>query len=48
MCAAEERFLAAVLGGKVERTLHLLGGDAACQYKVRFPREGESAATESA
>ena len=48
ICAAEERFLAAVLGGKVERKLHLLGGDAACQYQVRFPREGEPASTETA
>lgn len=47
ICAAEERFLAAVLGGKVERKLHLLGGDAACQYQVRFPQEGEPASTET-
>jgi len=36
ICAAEERFLHRVLGAKVERKLHLLAGDAACQYKVRF------------
>jgi DeoR family suf operon transcriptional repressor len=39
ICAAEERFLADVLGGTVKRKLHLLGGDAACQYQVRFAGE---------
>ena len=48
VCAAEERFLAEVLGGKVERKLHLLGGDAACQYQVRFPREQATDSPENA
>lgn len=45
VCAAEERFLGAVLGAKVERKLHLLGGDAACQYRVQFgnPDSAETA-----
>jgi predicted ArsR family transcriptional regulator len=46
ICAAEERFLAQVLGGTVERKLHLLRGDAACQYQVRFAREQATDATE--
>lgn len=46
ICAAEERFLAEVLGGRVERKLHLLSGDAACQYQVRFPREQATDSTE--
>ena len=36
ICAAEERFLKQVLGANVERKLHLLKGDSACQYMVRF------------
>lgn len=47
ICAAEERFLAQVLGGKVERKLHLLVGDAACQYQVRFAREQAPDSTET-
>lgn len=39
LCAAEERFLAAVLGGTVERQRHMLGGCTACEYKVKFPQE---------
>lgn len=47
ICAAEARFLETVLGGTVERRLHLLEGDAACEYKVRFPREAEADSTET-
>ena len=39
LCAAEERFLAAVLGGTVERKRHMLGGCGACEYNVQFPQE---------
>jgi DeoR family transcriptional regulator, suf operon transcriptional repressor len=36
ICATEARFLADVLGAKVERTGHILAGCPACEYKVRF------------
>ncbi|MEP6687643.1 MAG: hypothetical protein ABJC36_04790, partial [Gemmatimonadales bacterium] len=36
LCAAEARFLAAVVGGEVERRQHILSGCGACQYHVRF------------
>ena len=36
VCAAEERAVARVLGGTVERRRHLLAGDGACEYHVRF------------
>ena len=39
VCAAEERFLASVLGGMIERRSHMLQGCGACEYKVRFPQE---------
>lgn len=39
VCAAEERFLASVLGGTVERRSHMLEGCGGCEYKVRFPQE---------
>lgn len=39
VCAAEERFLASVLGGTVERRSHMLQGCGGCEYKVRFPQE---------
>ena len=39
ICAAEERFLAIMLGGTIERQSHMLGGCHACEYKVRFPQE---------
>ena len=39
VCAAEERFLASVLGGTVERRSHMLHGCGGCEYKVRFPQE---------
>ena len=39
VCAAEQRFLASVLGGTVERRSHMLEGCGGCEYKVRFPQE---------
>jgi DeoR family suf operon transcriptional repressor len=36
ICAAEARFLAAVLGAEVERQEHILSGCSACEYRVRF------------
>lgn len=36
VCAAEERFLANVLGAEVERRSHILEGCSACSYHVRF------------
>jgi DeoR family suf operon transcriptional repressor len=47
ICAAEARFLAAVLGAQVDRQSHILSGCSACEYKVRFgsqgrPGEGQS------
>jgi DeoR family transcriptional regulator, suf operon transcriptional repressor len=36
ICAAEARFLAAVLGAEVDRREHILSGCSACEYKVRF------------
>src|SRR3954469_6439882 len=36
ICAAEARFLAAVLGADVDRHEHILSGCSACEYRVRF------------
>jgi DeoR family suf operon transcriptional repressor len=36
ICAAEARFLAAVLGADVDRHGHILSGCSACEYRVRF------------
>ena len=36
ICAAEARFLAAVLGAEVDRQEHILSGCSACEYRVRF------------
>jgi DeoR family transcriptional regulator, suf operon transcriptional repressor len=36
ICAAEARFLAAVLGAEVDRQQHILSGCSACEYRVRF------------
>jgi DeoR family suf operon transcriptional repressor len=36
ICAAEARFLAAVLGAQVDRHEHILSGCSACEYRVRF------------
>jgi predicted ArsR family transcriptional regulator len=46
ICAAEERFLERTLGGKIERRQHLLSGDDACAYSVRFRQEAGAAATD--
>ena len=48
ICAAEARFLAAVLGGAVERKRHILSGCSACEYRVNLeepsaPPRGEIA-----
>jgi DeoR family suf operon transcriptional repressor len=36
ICAAEAKFLAAVLGAEVHRREHILSGCSACEYRVRF------------
>jgi DeoR family transcriptional regulator, suf operon transcriptional repressor len=36
ICAAEARFLGAVLGAEVDRREHILSGCSACEYRVRF------------
>ncbi|MGH7509042.1 MAG: helix-turn-helix transcriptional regulator [Gemmatimonadales bacterium] len=36
ICAAEAKFLAAVLGADVDRKEHILSGCSACEYRVRF------------
>jgi DeoR family suf operon transcriptional repressor len=48
ICAAEARFLAAVLGGAVQRERHILSGCHACEYRVQIeepsaPSRGENA-----
>lgn len=45
VCDAEQRLLERLLGGKVERRQHLLSGDAACMYSVRFPQPREAVST---
>ncbi len=37
VCAAEARFLEALIGAPVERQAHILAGCGACEYKVRLP-----------
>jgi DeoR family suf operon transcriptional repressor len=46
ICAAEARFLAAVLGAEVDRQEHILSGCSVCEYRVRFrsPSPAEEAA----
>lgn len=39
VCAAEERLLARVVGGSVERRAHILAGCGTCEYKIRFAPE---------
>jgi len=48
ICAAEERFMAEVLGAPVERRQHILSGCTACEYHVQFDtiRAPADAATE--
>jgi DeoR family suf operon transcriptional repressor len=48
ICEAESRFLERVLGGQVERKLHLLSGDGACVYAVRFNPAPDAGSTERA
>lgn len=36
ICAAEARFLAAVLGGVVQRERHILSGCSACEYRINL------------
>jgi DeoR family suf operon transcriptional repressor len=48
ICAAEARFLGAVLGGAVQRERHILSGCSACEYRINFeepsaPPRGENA-----
>jgi DeoR family transcriptional regulator, suf operon transcriptional repressor len=48
ICAAEAKFLAAVLGGAVKRERHILSGCSACEYRVHLeepsaPSLGENA-----
>jgi DeoR family suf operon transcriptional repressor len=42
ICAAEARFLAEVLGGRVDRREHIMSGCPACEYHVRFGAEDET------
>lgn len=48
ICAAEAKFLAAVLGAEVHRQEHILSGCNACEYRVRFntPALGAARATD--
>lgn len=45
ICAAEERFLEEVLAAAVQREAHMLDGCTACEYRVRFPEDGDSPLT---
>jgi DeoR family transcriptional regulator, suf operon transcriptional repressor len=42
ICAAEARFLADALGGRVDRREHILSGCPACEYHVRFGAQDET------
>lgn len=46
VCAAELKFLERTLGGRVERRQHLLSGDDACAYSVRFGQPADAAVTD--
>ena len=48
ICAAEARFLAAVLGAEVDRQEHILSGCSACEYRVRFSPSNAAGAGEPA
>jgi DeoR family transcriptional regulator, suf operon transcriptional repressor len=37
VCAAEEKFLQAVLGAAVDRRTHIVSGCNACEYAIQFP-----------
>ena len=41
VCAAEEKFLQAVLGGTVDRRTHIVSGCNACEYAITFPSSPE-------
>jgi DeoR family suf operon transcriptional repressor len=43
ICAAEARFLGAVLGGEIHRERHILNGCSACEYRVHFNRPDPAA-----
>lgn len=45
ICAAEARFLAEVLGARVDRREHILSGCPACEYHVRFGTESRTEET---
>jgi DeoR family transcriptional regulator, suf operon transcriptional repressor len=47
ICAAEARFLAAVLGAQVDRQAHILSGCSACEYKVRFGPQADATKPQS-
>lgn len=42
LCAAEERFLQAVLDAEVRREAHIVSGCNACEYAISFPTGGRS------
>jgi predicted ArsR family transcriptional regulator len=44
ICAAEAKFLAAVLGAEVQRQGHILSGCSACEYRVHFNLPSSAAA----
>jgi DeoR family suf operon transcriptional repressor len=44
ICAAEAKFLAAVLGAEVQRQGHILSGCSACEYRVHFNPPSSAAA----
>jgi DeoR family transcriptional regulator, suf operon transcriptional repressor len=48
ICAAEAKFLAAVLGAEVHRQEHILSGCSACEYRVHFntPPSGATGVTD--
>jgi DeoR family suf operon transcriptional repressor len=43
VCAAEAKFLQAVLAATVERTAHIVGGCNACEYAITFDAPAASA-----
>ncbi|MDF3053225.1 MAG: putative transcriptional regulator, partial [Geminicoccaceae bacterium] len=47
ICAAEAKFLAAVLGGVVHREKHILSGCSACEYRVSFEEQAAPIKEES-
>jgi predicted ArsR family transcriptional regulator len=47
VCAAETKFLQAVLGAEVHRERHILAGCSACEYRIRFNSPPASEAVRS-